>query len=110
MHAPEPFAARSGEQETHVNMIAKPERKGDVPAVPEIADVSREKWPIEILRGVNAEEIADTDGESAVSGEVEEQIETVGIHVTEQRTEAMAADRRLEPVLFDQRSDYELVE
>ena len=101
MHAPEPLAAPRGEQETHVNVISKPKRKGDMPAVPKIANVSREERAVEVFGSVDAKQIADTDGESAVSGEVEEQIETVRIHVTEQRTEVVAAGCQLEPVLFD---------
>ena len=66
--------------------------------------------PVEVFRSVNAKQITDADRKSAVSGEIEEQIETVGIHVTDQRTEAPAARCCLEPVLFDQRSEYELVE
>ena len=86
MHAFEPFAARSGEQETHVNVVSKPERKGDMPAIPEITNVSRQERPIKVFRSVNAKQITDADGKSAVSGEIEEQIETVGIHIADQRT------------------------
>ena len=110
MHASEPFASRSGKQKTHVNVIAKPERKGDMPAVPKITNISGEKWTIEIFGSVNAEEITDSDGESAVSSEIEEQVEAVRVHVTQQRTEAVATLCELEPVLFDQRREYELVE
>src|SRR5439155_20508133 len=110
VHASEPFAARSRKQESHVNVVAKPERKRDMPAVPKITDISREKWSTKIFGCVNAEEIADSDGESAVSSEVEKQIKTIGIHVAEQRTDAVAARGKLEPVSLDQRSEYELVE
>ena len=78
MHAFEPFAARSGEQETHVNVVAKPERKRDMPAIPEIANVSGEEGPVEVFRSVNAKQITDADGKSAISGEIEEQIKAVG--------------------------------
>src|SRR6266446_3173792 len=81
-----------------------------MPAVPKITDISREKWSIKVFGGVNAEEIADSDSESAVSREIEKQIKTIGIHVAEQRTDAIAARGQLEPVSFDQRSEYELVE
>src|SRR4029077_11441398 len=110
MHAFEPFAAPSGEQETHVNVIAKPEGKGDMPAIPEITNVSRKERPVKVFRSVDAKQITDADGKSAVSGEIEEQIKTVGVHVTDQRSEAIAVSSRLEPALFDQRSEYELVE
>src|SRR5206468_10798308 len=109
VHAPEPFAARSGKQEPHINVIAKPKRKGDVPAVPKITNISGEERLVEILRSVNPKEITKTDSKSAVPGEIEEQIETVSIHITEQRTEVPTARCRFEPVLFDQRRDYELV-
>src|SRR6267378_5704901 len=104
MHAPEPFAARSGKQEAHVNVVSKPEGKGDMPAIPEIADVSREERPVKVFRSVDAKQITNADGKSAVSREIEEQIETVGIHVTEQRTQAVAARCDREPMLFDQSS------
>src|SRR5882762_585154 len=110
MHAPEPFAARSGEEETHVNVIAKPEGKSDMPAIPEIANVSREERPVKVFRSVDAKQITNADRESAISGEIEEQVEAVGIHVTEQRTQAVAARCDREPMLFDQSSKYELVE
>src|SRR4029077_1199871 len=110
MHAFEPFAAPSGEQEAHVNVIAKPEGKGDMPAIPEITNISRKERPVKVFRSVDAKQITDADGKSAVSGEVEEQIETEGIHVTDQRTEAITVPSRLEPVLFDQRSEDELIE
>ncbi len=110
MHAFEPFAARSGEQEAHVDVIAKPEGKGDMPAVPEIADVPREERPVKVFRSVDAKQITNADGESAVSREIEEQIKAVGIHVTNQRREAIAMPSRPEPALFDQRSEDELVE
>ena len=88
MHASEPFASRSGKEETHVNVISKPEGKGDMPAIPEITNVSRKERPIKVFRSVDAKQITDADGKSAVSGEIEEQIEAVGIHVTDQCTQA----------------------
>src|SRR5207244_13295330 len=101
VHASEPVAARSRKQESHVNVGAKPERKRDMRAVAKITDISREKWSTKIFGCVNAEEIADTDGESAVSSEVEKQIKPTGIHVAEQRPDAGAARGKLEPVSFD---------
>ena len=35
----EPFTLHRGEKKSHVNVIAKPERKSDVPAIPEIANI-----------------------------------------------------------------------
>src|SRR5437773_2650685 len=60
--AGKPFAARGRKQEAHVNVVAKPKRKRDVPAVPEIADVSGEKRPVEIFRRMDAKEKAERDG------------------------------------------------
>src|SRR6476661_9814249 len=99
MHTFEPFAARSGEQEAHINVIAKPEGKGDMPAIPEITNVSRKERPIKVFRSVDTKQITDADGKSAIAGEIEKQIETVSIHVTDQRTQAAAARCELEPVL-----------
>src|SRR5438552_11640098 len=109
VHAPKPFAARSGKQEPHVDVIAKPKRKRDVPAVPEIANVSRKERLAEVFRSMYPKEITKADSKSAVPGEIEEQVETVRIHVTEQRTETPTARCRFKPLLFDQRRDYKLV-
>src|SRR5205823_752388 len=107
--ARKPFAARGRKQEAHVNVVAKPKRKRDVPAVPEIADVSGEKRPVEIFRRMDAKEIAERDGKCAVAGEIEKQIKTVSIHVACERAEARARRGAVEPVLFDQRRQDELV-
>src|SRR4030095_12364953 len=95
--------------EAHVNMIAKPEGQRDVPAIPEITDVSCEERPAEVFRSVNAKEITNADGKGAVAGKIEKEKETVGIHITEQRNEAFAARSRVEPALFDQGCQYEFV-
>src|SRR5438270_2695118 len=109
MQVSKPFAAPSGKQEPHVHVIAKPKRKCDVPAVPKIADVSSEEWSVEIFRSVDPKEITKTNGKSAIPGEIEEQIKTVSVHVTDQRPEAPTARHRLEPVMFDQCRDYEFI-
>ena len=80
-----------------------------MPAVPEIANVSCQKRPVEIFRRMDAEEIAERDGKCAVAGEIEKQIETVSIHVACERAEARARRGTVEPVLFDQRRQDELV-
>src|SRR5215472_5519782 len=90
-------------------MIAKPKRKRDVPAVPKITDVSREKRPIKVFRCVDAKEITESNSKGAVAGKIEKQIKAVCIHIADERAEARARRSRLEPVLPDQRSDYELV-
>src|SRR6266480_5290996 len=101
MHTPEPFAARSGKQEPHVDVIAKPKRKGDMPAVPKITDISGEEWLAEVFGSVDPKEITNTNGKGAVSGEIEEQVEAISVHVTEQRTETATTRCRFEPALFD---------
>ena len=58
---------------------------------------------------MDAEEIAERDGKGAVAGKIEKQIKAVCIHIAEKRAEACASRRGLEPILFDQRRDYELV-
>src|SRR5438132_7709020 len=80
-----------------------------MPAVPEIANVSCRKRVVEILRSMDAKEIAKRDGKCAVAGEIEKQIETVSIHVARERAEARARRGAVQPVLFDQRRQDELV-
>ena len=71
MFVREPFATRGGKQKTHVNMIAKPERESDVPAIPKVADVASNKRMIKVLRRVDAKQITEGDGKSAVTREIE---------------------------------------
>ena len=68
-----PFRRR--EQEPHVDVIAKPEGQADVPAVPEVADVPGEERLVEVLGRADPEQAAEPDGERAVAGEIEEQVE-----------------------------------
>ena len=72
-----------------------------MPAVPKIADISGEKRPIKVFRSMNAEEIAKSDGKSAVSGKIKKQIKAVSVHVTDERSEMPTARRTIEPVLLD---------
>src|SRR4030095_863809 len=109
MFTRKPFAAHGGKQEAHVNVIAKPKRKRDVPAVPKITDVSREKRSVEVFRCVDAKEITESNGKGAVAGKIKKQIKAVCIHIADEAPEARARRRGVEPVLPDQRSDYELV-
>src|SRR5207249_8582664 len=109
VHTPKPFAARGRKQEPHVDVIAKPKRKRDVPAVPKITDISGEERLAKVFRSVDPKEITKADSKSAIPGKIEEQIETISIHITEQRTQVPTARCRFEPVLFDQRRDYELI-
>src|ERR1043166_3547596 len=109
MFAREPTTAPGREQKANVTVITKPEGKCNVPPVPKIADISSEKRPLEILRRVNTEEIAQGDGEGAIAGEIEEQVQAVGIHVADERAKMSAACRGLQPVLLDQGGDNEFV-
>src|SRR5438093_871905 len=104
-----PFAAHGRIEEAHVNVIAEPKRKRDVPAIPEIADIPGEKGTIEVFRSMDTEKITESNGKSAVAGKIKKQVKAVSIHVAEQRGEAPAAGGALEPVFFDQLRDYELV-
>src|SRR5436190_16960471 len=80
-----------------------------MPAIPKIADIPGEKRSIEVFRSMDAEKITQSNGESAVAGKIKKQIETVRIHVADQRREAPAAGGSLQPVLFNQRGKNEFV-
>src|SRR5262249_11657842 len=64
----EPAALGGGQHKSHVHMIAEPGGEADVPAIPEVRDIGGQKGPVEVLWRVNAQQVADTDGEGAVSG------------------------------------------
>src|SRR5215469_11451160 len=66
-----PVTAHRRREKTHVNVIAEPKRKCDVPTVPKIADISSQERPIEVFRRMNAKKIAKRDGEGAVPCEIE---------------------------------------
>ena len=105
----EPLSLYCGEEKSHVNVVTKPERKRDVPAVPEIANIVRQKRAIEVLRRADSTESAKPDGERTVTGKVKKQIETVPIHV--QRDLAERSARCLvDPETFDQGGQNEFVE
>ena len=106
----EPPALLRRHDETHVHVIAQPPRQRDVPAVPEVANVRRQERAIEILRRVNAEQIAEADGEGAVAGEVEEQMKAVGVHVREHARPTPLGCGYIQPILPDQGCNDETVE
>src|ERR671930_29380 len=62
----EPAALGGREHEPGVDVIAKPEGQAHVPAIPEVPNVARQKRPIEVLRAVDAEQVAQPDREGAV--------------------------------------------
>ena len=76
-----PFVLHRGEEKSHVNVVAKPERKRDIPSRPEIANVVGKERAIEIFRGVHSKQSTEGDRECRVTGEIKKQIETVAIHV-----------------------------
>src|SRR5208282_3565621 len=89
-------------------MIAKPGGEADVPAVPEVLDVAGEEGAVEVLGRVDPQQVADPDGESAVAGEVEVEVETVAVHVREGVQEPVSGEA-VDPVALDQGRQEELV-
>src|SRR5262245_51450830 len=106
----EPTSLRGSEDEARVDVIAEPKGERHVPAVPEVADVAREKRSIEVLWSVDAEEVAEADRERAVSSEIEEQIEAVRVHVGKRGRETGAGQCCVHPVLPYEPRHHELVE
>src|SRR5271166_6120569 len=90
-------------------MIAEPGGEADVPAVPEVLDVAGQEGAVEVLGRVNPQQVADPDGEGAVAGEVEVQIETVPVHVR-QGVEESAFGEAVDPVGLDRGRQDELVQ
>src|SRR6266404_4663030 len=107
--ATEPAAARRVQHEAHVHVIAQPPGEAHVPAVPYLAEVAAQKRGVEVLRHADAEEMADADGERAVPGEVEEEVQAVGIHVPDDREDAGVARERRQRMTIDQDCEDELV-
>src|SRR5579859_6619994 len=58
---------------------------------------------------MNAKEIAEANRKGAVAGEVEEEVESVGVHVRDGVPEASAGSGGVEPVALDQHRDDERV-
>src|SRR5262249_35899373 len=73
--AAEPATSLTVQHEAHVDVIAQPPGERDVPPVPDLAKAAAHERGIEVLRHLDPEEAADTDGERAVAGEVEEEIQ-----------------------------------
>lgn len=80
-----------------------------MPPVPEVADIVGEKRTVEVLRGMDAEEITDRDGKCAVAGEIKEQVKAIGIHIGDDLRPGLPA-RVVEPINLDQRSQDELIQ
>src|SRR5262249_7948304 len=91
-------------------MVAQPCGEADVPAIPELADITRQKRPIEVLGRMNAEQVAQPDREGAVAGKIEEQVTAVGIHVRYFPTDASCLLGGVQPILLDQVGQDEFVE
>jgi len=104
-----PSAPNGRHQKTHVYMVAEPKGKGDVPTVPEVSNIPRQKRAIEIFRCVNAEKVAKGDGKGAVTSEIEKQIEAIGVHIAYQSAESRFRGDTIQPILFDQTGEDELI-
>src|SRR5450631_239654 len=89
----EPFILHRSEEKSHVDVVAKPERKRDIPSRPEIANIVGKERAIEVFRGLHSKQSAEGDSECSVTGEIEKQIETVAVHVGQILAERFA--RRL---------------
>src|SRR6476469_10707623 len=77
----EPFPLHGSEEKSHVNVVAKPERKSDMPSVPEISNIVGQERTVKIFRCPHAEEAAEANRERAITRKIEEQIKAVSIHV-----------------------------
>ena len=64
-------------RETHEHEVAQPKRERDMPTVPEIFNIDRQKRCAEVARRANTEAIARAHRHEAVASEIEEQIEAV---------------------------------
>ena len=106
----EPLLLEREQQEPHVDEIAEPEGKGDVPARPELLDVLREKRLVEVFGRMDAQQIAARDGEGAVAREIEEQVKAVRVHVRHRVTQGWSGGNLVHPVLRDEVGHDELVE
>src|SRR5258708_19896538 len=81
-----------------------------MPAVPKVFDVPGKKRPVKVFRGMNPEQLTEADRKCAVSGEVEEQIKGIRVHVGCYRSNPAARRDGIQPILFDQRGQNELVQ
>ena len=91
--------------ERHVEVVAQPGRKRDVPRPPELRDVSREIRLVEVLEQLDAEQARGSAGDVAVAGEVAVDLEGEPVHAEHERRRADPArvcergvDRRRERV------------
>jgi hypothetical protein len=67
---PKPFVLHGSEEKPHVNVVAKPERKRNIPSRPEIANIMGKERAIEVFRGVYSKPSAKGDSECSVTGEI----------------------------------------
>ena len=106
----EPASAHGGEEEAHVDMIAKPEGEADMPTGPKLANILGEKRGAKVFWGVDAKEAADGDGKGGVASEVEEEIKSFGIHEAEPSGDAGDFGNWGDPVGVDEGGDDKFVE
>src|SRR5262249_25473638 len=69
-----------------------------------------QKRPVEILRCVNPEQVRESDGKRGISGEIEEQVERVGVHVREDVCEPGSFRYTIQPEFLYERRKNELIE
>ena len=68
-----------GVGEGEVDVVAEPVGEGDVPAAPEVGDVEGLVGAVEVVGDGEAEEEAEAHGDVGVAGEVEVDLERVGV-------------------------------
>ena len=73
-------------------------------------DIASEKGQIKIRGRSDSQQIAEANRKRAVSGEIKEQIEAVGIHVGNHRQEAFTILHRPEPSVVNDGREHKLVE
>ena len=89
-------------------MVAKPERKSDVPPIPEVANIVRQERAIEVFRCADSKQAAEPDRKRAVAGKVKKQIKAVAIHVDNDLAERFAGCL-IDPEALDQGCENEFV-
>ena len=64
-------------RETHEHKVTQPKGKRDVPTIPEIFNIDRQKRGAEVARRANTEAIARAHRHKTVAREIEEQIQAI---------------------------------
>ena len=64
-------------RETHEHEVTQPKGKRDVPTIPEIFNIDRQKRGAEVARRANTEAIARAHRHKTVAREIEEQIQAI---------------------------------